>query len=354
MIQDRPGAGGGGPMSFRSEPGRRQLTVLFADLVGSTALSERLDPEDMRAVINAYQRSCAAVVARYDGHIAKYMGDGVLAYFGYPEAHEEDPERAVRAGLDLVRAVRALAPRPELELEVRVGIATGLVVVGDLIGEGVAKEQAVVGNTPNLAARLQELAAPGEVIISAATRRLIGNLFECDDLGAQQLKGFAGPMRMSRVRGLRTLDRFAAMRTSVTPLIGREQEIALLLERWRRAREGEGHVVVLSGEPGVGKSRVVLALEEQIAQQPHALRYQCLPYYRNSSLQPVIEELERTAGIARDDDQTARLEKLQAHLAELDPAGSMTQLLAGLLAIPIEDRGPTIPLGPERRKAKTL
>jgi class 3 adenylate cyclase/predicted ATPase len=355
MIEEPAGAGGAGPMSVRSEPGRRQLTVLFADLVGSTALSERLDPEDMRAVINAYQRSCAAVVARYDGHIAKYMGDGVLAYFGYPQAHEEDPERAVRAGLDLVQSVRALVPRPELELEVRVGIATGLVVVGDLIGEGIAKEQAVVGNTPNLAARLQELAAPGEVVISAATRRLIGRLFECEDLAAKQLKGFAGPVRMSRVRGLRTVDRFEALHASLTPLIGREQEIALLLERWRRACEGEGHVVVLSGEPGVGKSRVVLALEEQIAKQAHAaLRYQCLPYYCNSPLQPVIEELERTAGIGRDDDQTARLEKLQAHLKELDPTGSMTQLLAGLLAIPLEERGPTVPLGPERRKVKTL
>ena len=355
VIQERPAPDSAGATSLRSEPGRRQLTVLFADLVGSTALSERLDPEDMRAVINAYQRSCAAVVARYDGHIAKYMGDGVLAYFGYPQAHEEDPERAVRAGLDLVRTVHALTPRPELDLEVRVGIATGLVVVGDLIGEGVAKERAVVGNTPNLAARLQELADPGEVVISAATRRLIGSLFECEDLEARRLKGFAGPVRMSRVRGLRTVDRFEALRTSLTPLIGREQEIALLLERWQRACEGEGHVVVLSGEPGVGKSRIVLALEEKIAQQPHAvLRYQCLPYYCNSSLQPVIEELERTAGIGRDDAHTARLEKLEAHLQELDPAGSMTQLLAGLLAIPMEDRGPSIPLGPERRKAKTL
>ena len=354
-TQDQRDAGAAEPTSLRSEPGRRQLTVLFADLVGSTALSERLDPEDMRAVISAYQRGCAAVVERYDGHIAKYMGDGVLAYFGYPQAHDEDPERAVRAGLDLVQTVRALTPRPELELQVRVGIATGLVVVGDLIGEGVAKEQAVVGNTPNLAARLQELADPGDVLISAATRRLIGNLFECENLAARQLKGFAKPVPMSRVRSQRALDRFEALHTSLTPLIGREPEIALLLERWGRASEGEGHVVVLSGEPGIGKSRIVLALEEQIAHQLHrVLRYQCLPYYCNSSLQPVIEELERTAGIGRDDAQTARLEKLEAHLQDIDPAGSMTQLLAGLLAIPVEDRGPAIALGPERRKAKTL
>jgi predicted ATPase/class 3 adenylate cyclase len=353
-IQDRRSEGAG-ERGARSEAGRRQLTVLFADLVGSTALSDRLDPEDMRAVINAYQRTCAAVVERYDGHIAKYMGDGVLAYFGYPQAHEEDPERAIHAALDLVQAVQALTPRPELALQARVGIATGLVVVGDLIGEGAAKEQAVVGTTPNLAARLQELARPGDVLISAATRRLIGNLFECDDLGTQQLKGFAEPVRISRVLGPRLVDRFEALHPSLSPLIGREQESALLTERWRRAIEGEGHVVVLSGEPGVGKSRVVLALQEQLAGGRHGvLRYQCLPYYRNSRLQPVIDELERTAGIGRDDPQAARLAKLEAHLSELDPTGAMKPLLAALLAIPSDDRGPAIQLAPERRKAKTL
>ena len=345
----------GRPPSGPGEAGRRQLTVLFADLVDSTALGARLDPEDMRAVINAYQRSCAEVVARYDGHVAKYMGDGMLAYFGYPQAHEEDPERAVRAALDLVQAVGRLTPRPDVTLRARVGIATGLVVVGDLIGAGGAKEQAVVGNTPNLAARLQELAQPGDVVIAPTTRRLIGGLFECEDLDARSLKGFAEPVRAARVRGLRSVDRFEALHASLTPLIGREQEIALLGERWRLACEGEGHVVVLSGEPGVGKSRVVMALQAQIEGQSHgALRYQCLPYYRNSRLQPVIEELERSAGISRDDVQPARLEKLEAHLEDLDSTGSMLQLLAALLSIPTEDRGPTIRLGPERRKAKTL
>jgi class 3 adenylate cyclase/predicted ATPase len=353
-IQDGRSRGSTDPASVRSEAGRRQLTVLFVDLVGSTALSERLDPEDMRAVINAYQRSCAAVVERYDGHVAKYMGDGVLAYFGYPQAHEEDPERAVRAALDLVQRVRDLTARSELVLQVRVGIATGLVVVGDLIGEGAAKEQAVVGNTPNLAARLQELANPGDVMISAGTRRLLGNLFECEDLEARELKGFAEPVRMSRVRGLRAVDRFEALHASLTPLIGREQEIALLIERWRRAVEGEGHVVVLSGEPGVGKSRIVLALQEQLAGESHGVvHYQCLSYCRNSRLQPVIDELERTAGIGRDDPQDVKLAKLEEHL-EAVSTGSAKQLLAGLLAIPTEDRGPTIALEPERRKAKTL
>ena len=293
------------------------------------------------------------MVERYEGHVAKYMGDGVLAYFGYPQAHEEDPERAVRAALDLVQAVHELTPRPELALQVRVGIATGLVVVGDLIGEGAAKEQAVVGNTPNLAARLQELAQPGEVMISAATRRLVGNLFECEDLAAQQLKGFAEPVRISRVRGLRTVDRFAALHTSLGPLIGREQESALLIERWRRATEGEGHVVVLSGEPGVGKSRIVLALQEQLAGESHGVvRYQCLPYHRNSRLQAVIEELEHTAGIGRDDDQAAKRAKLEAHLAELDPSGTMTPLLAALLSIPTEERGGAIPLDPSGAKPR--
>jgi class 3 adenylate cyclase/predicted ATPase len=353
--RDRQADGPPGRRSGRSEAGRRQLTVLFADLVGSTALSARLDPEDMRAVIHAYQRSCAEVVERYDGHVAKYMGDGVLAYFGYPLAHEEDPERAVRAALDLIQAVRGLTPQPEVTLQARVGIATGLVVVGDLIGEGTAQEQTVVGNTPNLAARLQELARPGDVVIASSTRRLIGGLFECEDLDARRLKGFAEPVQAARVHGPRRVDRFEALHTSRTPLIGREQETALLGERWRLACEGEGHVVVLSGEPGVGKSRIVMALQGQFARQNHRmLRYQCLPYYRNSRLQPVIEELEHTTGIGRDDPHPVKLEKLEAHLKDLDPTGSMTQLLAGLLSIPTEDRGRSIRLGPERRKAKTL
>jgi class 3 adenylate cyclase/predicted ATPase len=344
-----------GRPSGRGDAGRRQLTVLFADVVDSTALAARLDPEDMRAVINAYHQSCAAVVARYDGHVAKYMGDGMLAYFGYPRAHEEDPERAVRAALDLMQTVAGLRPGPEVTLRARAGIATGLVVVGDLIGAGGAKEQAVVGSTPNLAARLQELAEPGEVVIAASTRRLIGGLFECEDLGARKLKGFAEPQRAVRVRGLRSVDRFEALHGSLTPLTGREQEIALLGERWCLAREGEAHVVVLSGEPGVGKSRIVMALQAQLAEAPHdVVRYQCLPYYRNSRLQPVIEELERATGMSREDAQPARLQKLAAHLKGLDASGSMLQQLAGLLSIPIEDGGLSIRLGPERRKAKTL
>ena len=215
------GAPASAPEPARSEGERRQLTVLFCDLVGSTELSATLDPEDMRAVITAYQDCCAAVVERFEGHVAKYMGDGVLAYFGYPRAHEGDPERAVRAGLELVDAIAALTPGPELRLAARIGIATGLVVVGDLIGEGSAKEEAVVGETPNLAARLQSLAEPGSVVIGPRTRRLIGGLFDCVDLGVHQLKGFAGPIAIARVLAPRAVDRFEALRAGrLTPLVG--------------------------------------------------------------------------------------------------------------------------------------
>ena len=344
--------------SARGEGERRQLTVLFCDLVDSTALSAVLDPEDMRAVITAYQSCCATVVERFEGHLAKYMGDGVLAYFGYPQAHEGDPERAVRAGLELIEAIGALAPRPDLRLEARIGIATGLVVVGDLIGDGSAKEEAVVGETPNLAARLQALAEPGSVVISPRTRRLIGGLFDCVDLGPHQLKGFAGPIELTRVVAPRRVDRFEALRAaSLAPMVGREQEIALLSERWEQARDhGEGQVAILAGEPGIGKSRIVLALQERLAGERHvALRFQCLPYYRNSALQVVVDELERTAGLQRDDSAAAKLDKLGRHLEALGPAGpALHPLLAELLSIPTGERGPALRLSPERRKTRTL
>ncbi len=353
-----------GAAAPRSDVERRQLTVLFCDLVGSTPLAAALDPEDMRQLMAAYQRCCAEVVGALDGHVAKYLGDGVLAFFGYPQAQEGDAERAVRAGLQLIEAVAALPPPaglgPELRLEARIGVATGLVVVGDLIGAGAAKEEAVVGETPNLAARLQALAEPGSLLISARTRRLIGDLFECVDLGEQPLKGFAQPVPVSRVLAVRRVDRFAALRAgALTPLVGREQEILLLGERWREAAAGEGQVVVLAGEPGIGKSRIVMALQEQLAAQPHTLlRFQCLPYYRNSPLQPVIDELERATAIHRDDDSAAKLDKLARHLAPLEAAAAagaaLLPLLAGLLSIPTGERAPAVALSPQRRKAKTL
>jgi class 3 adenylate cyclase len=241
------------------EAERRQLTVLFCDLVGSTELATQLDPEDLRELMRTYQAACAEVIGRFEGHLAKYLGDGVVAYFGWPQAHEDDAERAVRAGLVLVETISRIEAAADQRLSARLGIATGVTVVGDLIGEGAAREEAVVGETPNLAARLQTLAAPGSVVISQTTRRLLGGLFELEDLGPQRLKGFAEPLAAWRVKGEGQAEgRFEARQTAgLTPLVGRDEEIALLLRRWQRAKDGEGHVVLMSGEPGIGKSRLV-------------------------------------------------------------------------------------------------
>ena len=248
---------------------RRQVTVMFSDLVGSTALSARMDPEDLREVISAYQTCVAETVGRLGGFIAKFMGDGVLVYFGYPHAHEDDAERAVRAGLKLVAAVSGL--KTHAPLQTRVGIATGLVVVGDLIGSGASQEQAIVGETPNLAARLQGVAEPNSVVIAESTRRLVGNLFELEDLGAQDLKGIAGPVRAwAALRPSSVESRFEALHASgLTELVGREEELELLLRRWSKAKSGRGQVVLLSGEPGIGKSRLTAALLERLATEPH-------------------------------------------------------------------------------------
>src|SRR6202042_2340114 len=235
---------------------RRQVTVMFSDLVGSTALSARMDPEDLREVISSYQKCVAETVQRFGGFVAKYMGDGVLIYFGFPQAHEDDAERAVRAGLELVTAVGGL--KTHAALQTRVGIATGLVVVGDLIGAGASREQAIVGETPNLAARLQGIAEPNSVVIAESTRKLVGNLFELQDLGAQDLKGITGPVRAwAAIRPSSAESRFEALHASgLTELVGRDEELELLLRRWSKAKTGEGQVVLLSGEPGIGKSRL--------------------------------------------------------------------------------------------------
>ena len=246
---------------------RRQLTVMFVDLVGSTALSARLDPEEMREVLRAYQNTVTGEIARFDGHVAKLMGDGVLAYFGWPRAHEDDAERAVRAGLAIVEAVGRLSTPAGEPLAARVGIATGLVVVGDLVGEGAAREEAVVGETPNLAARLQEAAAPGAVVVADGTRRLLGEVFELRELGPTRLKGFAQPVSGFQVLGERPADsRFEARRSGrPLPMVGRDQELALVLERWRQAAAGEGQAVLLVGEAGIGKSRLVRAVLDAVA-----------------------------------------------------------------------------------------
>ena len=267
-----------------SQAERRQLTVMFCDLVGSTELSARLDPEDLREVIGAYHRTVAAAVTRFDGFVAKYMGDGVLAYFGYPQAHEDDAERAVRAGLGLIDAVARLDIR-SVDLQARVGISTGLVVVGDLIGEGSAQEQSVVGETPNLAARLQALAAPDQIVIAENTWRQVGNLFEYEDLGEIEVKGLRAAVRAFRVLGeSRIGSRFEPLRTGETPVVGRDEEIELLSRRWAQARAGRGQIVLISAEPGIGKSRLAEAFRLSLEGEPHTrLRYFCSPHHQRTA-----------------------------------------------------------------------
>ena len=314
---------------------RRQLTVMFCDLVGSTALSTQFDPEDLRDLIGAYHRAVSAVVAGFDGFVAKYMGDGVLIYFGYPRAHEDDAERAVRAGLGLIDSVGRL-DAGTAKLRVRVGIATGLVVVGDLIGEGSAREQTVVGETPNLAARLQAIAAPASLVIAAGTRQQIGELFDLEDLGPQHLAGFAGPQHAWRVlRESAEVSRFEALRAGTTPLVGRDEEVEVLLRRWQRAKMGEGRVVLISGEPGIGKSRLTAALSEQVGNEPHTrLRYFCSPHHQDSALYPFIAQLEHAAGFVRDDAVEAKLGKLRALLAPGTRGDDDFALLSELLSLP--------------------
>jgi class 3 adenylate cyclase/tetratricopeptide (TPR) repeat protein len=337
---------------------RRQLTVMFCDLVGSTQLSGRLDPEDMRAVIGAYHRCCTELIERNGGFVAKYMGDGVLAYFGYPQAHEHDAERAVRAGLALVEAV------PMLEtaiagtiLQVRVGIATGLVVVGDLIGSGEAQERGIVGETPNLAARLQAIAEPGTVVVAEDTRRLIGNLFELHDLGAKDLKGVAGSARAwAALRASSVESRFEALHAaSLTHFVGRDEELQLLLRRWSRAKTGEGQVVLIAGEAGIGKSRLTAELLECLGGEPHTrLRYFCSPQHTDSALYPIIGQLERAAGFVHGDSPQARLNKLDALLAQTSTSTPDAALFAEMLSLSNDGRYPALDLTPQQRRHRTL
>jgi predicted ATPase/class 3 adenylate cyclase len=338
------------------EAERRQLTVMFADLVGSTALSARLDPEELRDIIGAYHRGCAEVITGSGGFVAKYLGDGVLAYFGYPQAHEEDAERAVCTGLALTEAVGKLDAGQATSLRVRVGIATGLVVVGDLLGEGAAQEQAVVGETPNLAARLQGLAEPNTVVIADNTRRLVGGLFDYRDLGILPIAGIHYPVHVWRVVGASLVgSRFEALRAASTPLIGREEEIALLTRRWERAKAGDGSVVLIVGEPGIGKSRIAQTLLQQLGNEHTRLRYFCSPHHQHSALYPSITQLEQAAGFRREDTAETRLDKLVAVLAPANKEPSeAVPLLADLLSIPTGDRYPPLNFTPQKRKEKTL
>jgi class 3 adenylate cyclase len=348
---DAPAPSTASTVSTEDRAERRQVTVMFSDLVGSTALSARMDPEDLREVISAYQKCVAETVQRFGGFVAKYMGDGVLIYFGYPQAHEDDAERAVRAGLELVAAVSGL--KTHAPLQTRVGIATGLVVVGDLIGSGASQEQAIVGETPNLAARLQGVAEPNSVVIAGSTRKLVGNLFEFEGLGAQDLKGIAAPVRAwMALRPSSVESRFDALHASgLTELVGREEELELLLRRWSKAKVGEGQVVLLSGEPGIGKSRLTAALLERFATR---LRYFCSPQRTDSALYPIISQMERAAGFTHDDNTKAKLDKLDEMLAQSSTSAQDTALLAEMLSLPNDGRFPALELTPQQRRQRTL
>jgi len=342
------------PSASRAE--RRQLTLMFCDLVGSTALSAQFDPEDLREVIAAYHGALTQVVAGADGFVARYMGDGVLAYFGYPQAHENDAERAVRAGLAAIEAVGRIEVR-SVKLQARVGIATGLVVVGGLIGEGSAQEQDVVGETPNLAARLQAIAEPNTVVIAEGTRRLVGTLFEYRDLGPLELKGIAQPVSVSQVLCPSVVvSRFEALRgAELTGLIGRDEEIDLLLRRWVRAKAGAGQIVLVSGEAGIGKSRIAAALNQRLGAEPAIrLRFFCSPYHQDSPLFPFVGQLGHAAGFARDDPPEVKLEKLEALAMRAEPAEGDIALLADLLSIPASSLYRLPNLSSQRKKERTL
>ncbi|MGY3606632.1 MULTISPECIES: adenylate/guanylate cyclase domain-containing protein [unclassified Bradyrhizobium] len=337
---------------------RRHLTVMFCDLVGSTALSARLDPEDMWEVIRAYRAACARVIAAYDGMIARFVGDGILAYFGYPRAHEDDAERAVRAGLDITAAMGKLETRVEERVDVRIAISTGLVVVGDLISGGASEEQAMVGDTPNLAARLQSLAEPGVVVVSASTRRLLGDLFTFRNVGDREVEGISDPIAVWAVEGAAASEsRFEAVRTARSiGFVGRKAEIEFVLSRQQLAWQGQGQVVLISGEAGIGKSRLVATLAESLALGSHRrVRYQCSPYHTNSALHPFIAQLERAAGITSQDTPGQTLDKLEAMLAlGTRQVASVTPLIAALLSIATGERYPPLGLTPAQQRRQTF
>jgi class 3 adenylate cyclase len=343
------------------EAERRQLTVLFCDLVDSTTLASQLDPEELREVVRAYQHTCAKVIQRFDGHIAQYLGDGLLVYFGYPLAHEDDAQQAVRAGLGMVEAIeqlnKPLQQERAVRLAVRVGVHTGLVVVGEM-GGGARHELLALGETPNLAARLQGYAAPDTVVISGTTYRLVQGLFACQDLGIHPLKGIARPIEVYRVlQEMGVQSRFeVAMTTGLTPLVGREQQAGLQLERWKQVKEGLGQVVLLSGEAGIGKSRLVQVLKEHVAGELH-LRWECRcsAYYQQSAFYPVIDLTHRALRLHQEDSPEAKLHKLEEALAPYPVSrAEVVPLLAALISLPLPERYAPLTLTPQRQREKTL
>jgi class 3 adenylate cyclase/predicted ATPase/ABC-type transport system involved in cytochrome c biogenesis ATPase subunit len=345
----------------RDQSERRQLTVMFCDLVGSTALSRRLDPEELQDVIRRFLDACSQTIGRFNGYIAQYLGDGILVYFGYPHAHENDAERTVHAGLAILDTVKALNhdnPYPECILAVRVGIATGHVVVGEVIGQDPAKARSVFGETPNLAARLQALAQPNQLIIDSVTKRLVGNEFEFAYLGAFSLKGFDTPVQAWQVLSLRlSASRFESSRASqLTNFVGREQEISLLLGRWREAIGGEGQVVLLCGEAGIGKSRIVRSLCDRLVDERYqTIQFQCSPFHANTALYPAITFLRQAAGLASQDSAQAQLEKLDVMARESGIENQdMVSVFADLLSIQGHRRDPPLTVSSEKRKDMTL
>jgi class 3 adenylate cyclase len=328
------------PVRSRQNAGeRRPVSVMFCDMMGFTQLSSRLDPEDLSEVIRGYQSCVATIIRQFGGFIARYVGDGVLIYFGWPQASETDAERAVRAALAIIAAV-GQTPTLSGRVRVRIGIATGLVVVGEPIGKGEATQQTAIGETPDLAARLQAFADPDTIVISASTRRLLGDLFYYRDLGAVALKGISTPVSAWQVlRPSAVESRFEALRgPALSPLVGRDAEIELLLRRWAPAKAGDGQIVLLSGEAGVGKSRIVAALTERLHADRHLrLNYFCSPYHQDSALFPFIGQLEGAAGFTRDDTPAHRLQKLESLLARAKPQDEDTPLVADLLSLPASE-----------------
>src|SRR5262245_8238918 len=333
-----------------AEAERRQLTVMFCDLVGSTALAEQLDPEELREVVHVYQETCTAVIQRYAGHIAQHLGDGLLVYFGYPVAHEDDAQRAVHAGIEIIAALRE-SPLQHRQLphpiQVRIGIHTGLVVIGEM-GSSEKRERLALGETPNLAARVQGVAEPDTVVMSAVTQRLVQGLFECQDLGPQTLKGIATPLALYRIIGESAAQsRFeVAINAGLTPFIGREHEVELLQERWERAKQGSGQVVLLSGEPRIGKSRLVQECKERFAHEGATrIEFRCSPYHQNSAFYPIIDHLQRLLQFQREDSPQVKLGKLQQRLAPYRfPQADTLPLLAALLSVPQPETIPPLML----------
>ncbi|MGE3978430.1 MAG: adenylate/guanylate cyclase domain-containing protein, partial [Nitrospira sp.] len=348
--------------SGRDQAERRQLTIMFCDLVGSTALASQLDPEDLQTAIRRFLDTCRQAISRFNGYIAKYMGDGLLVYFGYPHAYEHDAERAVHAGLavlDLVKALpREYPDQQAFEIAARIGIATGHVIVGELMGEETAKERSVFGETPNLAARLQGLAAPNQLVVDSTTKGLVGGEFEFADRGAYSLKGFETPVHVWQVLSIKpSASRFESYRAGrLVPFIGRAHETALLLDRWHEAVEGEGQVVLLCGEAGIGKSRLVRFLRDRLAEGRYdAIQLQCSPHHTNTALYPVMTYLRQAAGLISEDSASTQLHKLEALVADNGLNDRMTvALLADLLSIRGDERYQLLNLSPDKRKDMTL